>query len=124
VKPAIEPMSVEVYSNMMRCAVFRLLALLAVLLMPLGMQPAASAMTGQGHGMAASMPMQHCPDQSRHQHNDGLATCSMTCASALPAHEIARNEPPLQGHQIIKPMLAQSLRGMKPAIPTPPPKLG
>lgn len=99
----------------------RLLVLFAVLLMPLGMEPAAAAnhaatMTG--------MAMEHCPDQSsKHQRDEGLATCSMACASALPAQELVRDEMPIRCSQPAIPMAGQALHGIRPEIATPPPKL-
>ena len=103
---------------------WKLVVLIAVLLMPLGMQPAvASATVAHGHGMAASMPMGHCPDQSKHEQNQGFATCSMACASALPAQQLVRDETPALDDQLVSPMAAQTLHGMHPEVPAPPPKL-
>lgn len=102
----------------------RLLVLLAVLFMPLGMGPAAASAPAMGHhAMTAGMPMEHCPDKSNeHQHSDGLAICSMACASALPAQELVRDESSLRRHQLVLPMPAQMLHGIHPEIATPPPK--
>jgi len=118
---AIEAICMRVYSTPMRFAVLRLLALVTVLVMPLGMEPASAA----GHQiMMAGTAMQHCPDRSsKHQHNDGLATCSMVCASALPAQEQVRDEPPIRRPQPVIPMTGRMLRGIHPEIATPPPKL-
>lgn len=101
---------------------WKLIVLIAVLLMPLGMQPAASATMGHGHGMGASMPMEHCPDQSKQQHNHGFATCSMACASALPVQQIIRDEAPAPHHDLVRPLAAQTLHGLHPEVPAPPPK--
>jgi hypothetical protein len=98
----------------------RLLVLLAVLLMPLGMEPASAA---NHHATMAGVAMEHCPDQSsKHQHNDGLATCSMACASALPAQELARDDTLLRDHQLVAPLPVHTLHGVQPEIATPPPK--
>ena len=103
---------------------WKLVVLIAVLLMPLGMQPvAASATMVHGHGMAASMPMEHCPDQSKHGHDEGFATCSMACASALPAQQLVRDEAHTLEHQLVRPMAALTLHGLHPEVPAPPPKL-
>lgn len=103
----------------------RLLVLLAVLLMPLGMEPAAVSSPAMDHNMM--MPggsMEHCPDQSsRHEHNDGLATCSMACASALPVQELVRDETLLRRHQLVMPMPGDMLHGIQPDIATPPPRI-
>ena len=103
----------------------RLLVFLAVLLLPLGMQSAAaSAAVPDHHAMMAGTPMGHCPEQSSgHQHNDGLATCSMVCASALPAQELARDNTLLRDHQLVAPVPAQTLHGILLEIATPPPRL-
>ena len=99
----------------------RLLVLFAVLLMPLGMEPASAA---DHHMTMASTAMKHCPDQSgKHQHNDGLAMCSMACASALPAQELVRDETPIRRPQPVIPMTRPALHGIQLEIATPPPKL-
>ena len=102
----------------------RLLVLLAVLLMPLGMAPASAVASPiKHHAMMAEMAMEHCPDQSsKHEHNDGLAMCSMACASALPAQDVARDETLPRHHQLVMPMRVQTLRGVLLEIATPPPK--
>lgn len=98
----------------------RLLILLAVLFMPFGMEPASAAAS---HGQMAGMSMQHCPDQSgKHQRNDGLAACTMACASALPAQELRRDETMIRLHQLVMPMAEQTLHGIHPEIDTPPPR--
>lgn len=103
----------------------RLLVLLAMLLMPLGMAPAAaSASPVNHHAMMAGMATDHCPDQSnKREHNDGLAMCSMACASALPAQDVVRDETPMRHHQLVIPMMAQRLHGILLEIATPPPKV-
>jgi hypothetical protein len=102
----------------------RLLVLLAVLLMPLGMAPAAASASPVDHRAMAGMAMEHCPDQSnKHEHNDGLTMCSMACASALPAQELTRDEMPLRHHQLVGPTMTQTLHGILLEIATPPPKL-
>ena len=99
----------------------RLLVLLAVLLMPLGMEPASAA---NHHATMAGMAMEHCPDPlNKHQQNDGLAMCSMACASALPAQELVRGETPVGRPQLAMPMASHVLHGLHPETATPPPKL-
>ena len=98
----------------------KLLALFAVLLMPLGMAAPASA--SQHHSMA-SMPMQHCPEQSPSQKGKlGFSECTMACAGALPAIEASR-----EGESVVDPILhlplsVLRLHGLHPEIATPPPK--
>lgn len=102
----------------------RLLVLVAVLVMPLGMAPAvASASAVDHHAMMAGMATGHCPDQSnKHQRNDGQAMCSMACASALPAQDVAHDDTSLRHHQLVMPMITQTLHGVLLEIATPPPK--
>lgn len=97
----------------------KLLAFIAVLLMPLGMQPAAAAPV-RHH---AAMPMQHCPDQpSSHDFKGGMAECTMVCSAALPAVDRAQ-----EGHFVIvcapsETAVARILHGLHPDTATPPPK--
>lgn len=99
----------------------KLLALLAVLLMPLGMSAAAAA---DHHASMAGASTNHCPDQSsQHPQRDGAAMCSMACASALPAQELIRNEPPVRRAALVMPVADHRLHGVLPEIATPPPKL-
>ena len=99
----------------------RLLVLLAALLMPLGMEPSRAA---DHHTTMVGIAMEHCPDQSsKHQHNDGLASCSMACAAALPAQELVRDEMPIRSPQLVIPLTGHTLHGIQPEFATPPPKL-
>jgi len=99
----------------------RLLVLFAVLLMPLGMEPASAA---NHHATITGMAMEHCPDPlSNHQHDGGLAMCSMACASALPAQLVVRDETPIRHPQLVLPMASRVLHGLHPDTATPPPKL-
>jgi hypothetical protein len=101
----------------------RLLALLSVLLMPLGMEAAAASAPAIGHYAMVGTAMEHCPDQSsKHEHNDGLAMCSMACASALPAQDLVRDDTILRSHQLVLPITEQTLHGLHPDTATPPPK--
>ena len=98
-----------------------MIALLAVLLMPLGMAPAA-AMSNAAHH-ASAMPMQHCPEQgSKHSSKEAFAECTMACSAALPAAEVARGEPLLIVCLPVQPTTAQQLHGVHPETATPPPK--
>src|SRR4029078_10167311 len=59
----------------------RLLAFIAVLLIPLGM--AAPVQAHSGMDMAT---MAHCPEKAGHHHSKGAgAECNMACAFGLPA---------------------------------------
>ena len=99
---------------------WKLLTLIAVLLMPFGMS-AAPAVAMQHHG--ASMPMQHCPEQSpKEQGKAGFTECMMACASALPAGGSGPHSPvgivcaPAEATAI------RQLHGLHADIATPPPK--
>jgi hypothetical protein len=95
----------------------RLLALIAVLLMPLGMATPAAA-----HPMA-DMAMSHCPDQpSHHQQKAWSAECTMACASALPAFDRAEDQIGPVARVAFVSLPAQPLHGLHPDTATPPPK--
>ena len=97
----------------------KLLALLAMMLLPLGMTPAATAT----HHEMASMPMQHCPEQgSEHQPKTAFAVCTMACSAALPALDRCAAEPLPIVRERVRPALAQHLSDLHPDIATPPPK--
>ena len=101
-------------------ALLKMLALLAVLLMPFGMAPAAAAAR---QSQPASMPMQHCPEQgSSHGSKGGFAECTMACAAALPAADIRAGKPLLIITVSIAPGTQHALHGLHPDTATPPPK--
>jgi hypothetical protein len=100
---------------------WKLLALVAVLLMPFGMTAAPAAAM---HHPSASMPMQHCPEQGPKQSGKaGFVECTMACSAALPASDVRRDEPlsivcvPV-GHAVV-----HELDGLHPDTATPPPRL-
>jgi hypothetical protein len=95
--------------------------LLAVLLMPLGMAPAAAS--APDHPIMANMSMGHCPDQNSHHDAKGtIAECTMACASALPAVDRAASGPLLIVCEPVIPVGTQRLHGLHPETATPPPK--
>ena len=106
------------YLARMSSTVMRLLTLVALVLMPFGMD-AASAVPA-AHAPAAS----HCEDQgsqpaehSRHQAVDCAMACSMVATAeartgeAIPSHHLAADRP-----------IAQRGTGLHPDTATPPPK--
>ena len=102
----------------------KLLLLLSVLLMPLGMGAAVASAPVNDHSTMMAGALEHCPDQSnQHPQHGGVGTCSMACASALPAQDQARDDPPLRVHQLLRPLATRTLRGIRPQLSTPPPKL-
>jgi hypothetical protein len=101
----------------------RLLVALIVLLMPLGMVPAAAAHDAAATSMAMAMPMQHCPDEGqKHGTNGASAECTMVCSSALPAADRVQQEPIAFHEPQTAPADAVVLHGLHPDIATPPPK--
>ena len=95
-----------------------LLALIAVLLMPLGMTPASAH-----HQPAAGMAMPHCPEQApKHDSKGAFAECTMACSAALPAAELQQEQHLPIACAPAPPAVAQILRGLHPETATPPPK--
>jgi hypothetical protein len=100
---------------------FRLLALVAVLLLPLAMAAAPAAAGASQH--ATAMPTN---DHERHHSggltHDRLAQCAMPCSAALPAADL----PPIPVHAAVRaapePFLASPLSGIELEIATPPPR--
>ena len=114
----------KAYSRLVSRMTARSILLLAVLVMPLSMAFAGASASPVDHQeMMAGMPTGHCPDQStKHMHSDGLAACSMACASALPAQDVARDETTVRVVPLVNQMVAQTLPGVLLEIATPPPK--
>ena len=101
---------------------WRLILLLAVLMMPFGMAAAPASIPN--HAIEADMSMGHCLDQgSGHGSKHGLAECTMACAAALPAIDARMHYPLLIVSEHILPGTSEPLRGLHPRIATPPPRL-
>lgn len=108
------------YAALVRMLAVRFMVLVAVLLMPLGMTPAAA---GPHEPMAIDMTKGHCPGQSsHHEMKGGIAECTMACAGALPAADLANHEPLLMASEPIRPAAMHRLDGLHPDTATPPPK--
>jgi hypothetical protein len=100
---------------------WKLLALVAVLLMPFGMTAAPAAASGTQH--SASMPMQHCPEQSpQHEGQAGFVECTMACAAALPAVAGPAQREPAVARIPELSSAVHHLHGLHPDTATPPPK--
>lgn len=120
-------------AHRMAAAALRLLALIALVLMPFGMTstPALATPTGNdnrmemGHGVA-EMDMSHCADGQDEQRDKAPTPKSMNCMAACAA--IPAPGVPLLG-EAFKPalpravFLATPFSGIDPEIVTPPPKL-
>jgi hypothetical protein len=98
----------------------KIIALIALLLLPFAMSAAPAA---AHHSSKVSMPMQHCPDDRGHaDSNRGVPECAMACSAALPAAygphvratPIARA--PFEGAR------TRDLTGIHPETATPPPR--
>ncbi len=118
--PTIETRARRGYPARMRSAALRMLALLAVLLLPFGM----SAAPAEPHAAETmTMPAEHCPDTpERSQTKFAPAACSMACSAALPA---ADQPLPAAGPQlriVAQPGAVSSLPGIELEIATPPPR--
>jgi len=106
----------------MRSLVIRLIALVAVMVMPLGMSAAA-----EGSGvpeLGAAMPMEHCPEGNQAPAGKAaLADCAMACAAALPAADLAAIATPDVLPRLVEPAFILALVGIELEIATPPPRL-
>jgi hypothetical protein len=100
---------------------WRMLLLIAVLLMPFGMAPAAAA--GPSHRAGAAMPMQHCPEQApNHRGRAGSGECTMACSAALPAGDVKPAEPLQIVGACDRADVMNQLHGLHPETATPPPR--
>ena len=101
-------------------AVWRLLTLLAVFLMPFGMTPAIAA----PHQHHDAMPMEHCPDQgSKPANKSGFVECTMACSAALPAISSEQDQPLPIIAVPAEATVATLLHGLHPETATPPPRI-
>jgi hypothetical protein len=104
----------------MRAIALKLLALLAVLVMPLAMTAAPAA---AHHQQAAAMPMEHCPEPvAPHDTKSGFTECTMACSAALPAVGSPVSVRPLIVCAPVESSLSNRLRGLHPDTETPPPR--
>jgi hypothetical protein len=99
----------------------RLLTLIAVLLMPFEMAPAAAT---SNRGTPSAMPMQHCPEQRSNHASGAFGECMMACSAALPATEPSYPEPQRIACAPSERLLVRTLIGLHPDIATPPPRQG
>ena len=100
---------------------WKLLILIAVVLMPLAMRAAPAS--ASVHHQGASMPMQRCPEQgSRHESKGSFAECTMACASALPAADREQEQRIAFTASIMTEVPTKALHGLQPETATPPPK--
>jgi hypothetical protein len=108
----------------MAAVVLRLLALVALIIMPFGMaatpalaQPADQAMAA-GHGMPAG----HCGDQQAPEKAPAKMDCTASC-TALPA-SVAPTPKPLLKPKVLRTItISVPFADIEPEIATPPPRL-
>lgn len=117
----------------MAAAVLRLLALIALVLMPFGMAstPALAVPAGNDHRMAmgpdtAGMDMSHCADEQNDDRNEAPTPGSMDCmaaCAAIPAPGVPALTKAIRPASPRAVFLATPFSGIDPEIATPPPKL-
>jgi len=115
------------FAPMTASRLLRILAMFALLLMPLAMAGQGHAIAAAPHGQMASADAGHCADMEskgdkKHKGGSSSADCLMACA-ALPAAEA-----PLAVEQIVlRPTLVAVLvpviTGLSPEAETPPPRI-
>ena len=109
----------EPYLRAMFRLVWKLAALFALLLMPLGMAaPAASP----AHRPASAVAMEHCPDMPSKDGKSVPSACVANCAAALPAASPAPPEPALLGRSHVERVDFETPSGLHPETATPPPR--
>ena len=99
----------------------RLLALLAMVLMPFGMAAAPATPSERHH---SSVGMEHCPEESsKTDLAGGPGGCAMPCSAALPAGDAGPIESPSLARSLVDSGRPPALAGLVPEIAIPPPKL-
>jgi hypothetical protein len=98
--------------------IFKLLMLVALLLMPFGMTAAPAA--ASGHAMAA---MSHCPEQqSQPDAQAGLGACAMACSAALPAADPVASDCSAAVELPAHDLATLTMSSLHPQAETPPPR--
>lgn len=116
-----DPIRAPIRRTMAR--LWNLLAVVALMLMPFVMQPAAAAPVEHHQATSADMPVEHCPDERSTPESKGrVAVCAMICSAALPAADLPQAQRTLIVCEPAAPGLAQRLTGQEPEIATPPPR--
>lgn len=122
--PVIVAKASRPYDAPMAAIVLRLLALVALIVMPFGMaatpalaQPADQAMTA-GH----AMPAGHCGDRQAPEKAPAKMDCTAAC-TALPASVAPMPEPLFKPKVLRTIMISVPFADIEPEIATPPPRL-
>jgi hypothetical protein len=117
--PVIARQASRSYWAGMAAAVLRLLALLALVLMPIGMASAPAA----AHAPMAGAPAEHCVDQSQPDELPSPQAMDCVACTAMAASEMPVPTPLLAPSPPRLIALADVFVGIVPEIATPPPKL-
>jgi len=104
---------------MLAACLFRLLTILALVLMPIGM---ILAQPGQAHNQLMSAHCANMDSQPELPQPDHKADCAIAC-SALPSVASSIDAPPLAPALIQPPALSAAAGGLHPEAATPPPRL-
>jgi hypothetical protein len=107
------------YAVAVRTLMAKLVLLVAVLLMPFAMAPAAASAPHQETAIGTAMG--HCVDQHQ-QSKRGIAECTMACAASLPATGAAVMAPIVVVEVLSPSVTTHRLQGLHPEIATPPPR--
>jgi hypothetical protein len=106
----------------MQSILLRLLALIAVMLLPFGMSAAPAE--AREHHSASTLSMQHCSqEESDRAQTDALSDCAMPCSAALPAADPSSAGSHSLAPPAVMPPTEEALTGIDLDIATPPPKL-
>lgn len=123
--PVIVTKALRPYDAAMAAAFLRLLALVALIVMPFGMAstPALAQPADQAMSIGHAMPTGHCGDQQAPDKAPALMDCTAAC-TALPASIAPMPEPLLKPKALRTITISVPFADIEPEIATPPPRLG
>lgn len=116
----IAPSGASPYDRGMASVVLRLLALVALLFMPMSMGNSAAAAT---HSTAAATADGHCQDHQKPAEKSPKMDMHCASCSALPAAEAIVDTSALKPATPRQMTVTDDIAGNEPEIATPPPKL-
>jgi hypothetical protein len=121
----IAPKGSRAYVDAMGVAIFRLLALIAIALMPLGMAGPAMAQPISADHSALAMQMGHCNEQPTKEKTPAPSKmdCTAMC-TALPAADSLLPAETIRPLALLTAAIAAPFTGIEPEIATPPPRQG
>ena len=123
--PVIVAKASRPYDATMVATVLRLLALVALIVMPFGMAstPALAQPADQAMATGHSMPAGHCGDQQAPDKVPAKMDCTAAC-TALPASIAPMPDPLLKPKALRTITIYVPFADIEPEIATPPPRLG